>query len=205
MILNPTASASPERAALHGYYPPQPAISWSAVWAGAVVAIAASLVFTLAAAALGYSTGFPGLATHASLLAFTPMVGAGAIVVQVLSSALGGFVAGRLRTTWIGVHDDESHFRDTAHGLITWAVATVVGMTLAVTVLAPYAEHMALAAAMASPDTQPPLDSPERAANIAAQSSLFIAIGLLLSAFVAAVAARLGGIEHETMYRKSVS
>jgi hypothetical protein len=31
-----------------------------------------------------------------------------------------------LRTRWVGTHTHEVFFRDTAHGLITWAVATVL-------------------------------------------------------------------------------
>jgi hypothetical protein len=48
------------------------------------------------------------------------------IVTQWLSAALGGYIAGRLRTKWVGTHTHEVFFRDTAHGLITWSVATVV-------------------------------------------------------------------------------
>jgi hypothetical protein len=48
------------------------------------------------------------------------------VVVQWLSSALGGYVAGRLRTKWVGIHTDESTFRDTAHGMLAWAVATIL-------------------------------------------------------------------------------
>ena len=179
---------------------PQSAISWSAVWAGAVVALAASLLLTLAAAGVGYDTGLPGLATKTSLKAFDPMVGAVAIVIQVLSAALGGYVAGRTRTVWTNLHDDESHFRDTAHGLIAWALATVAGVLLAVTVLAPYADALAVAAApLAAPPTA---EEAQRATNIAAQASLFLAIGMLLSAFVAAVGARIGGLRHEEMHLK---
>jgi hypothetical protein len=47
------------------------------------------------------------------------------IVTQWLSAAVGGYIAGRLRTRWIGTHTHEVFFRDTAHGLITWAVATL--------------------------------------------------------------------------------
>ncbi|HEY5411240.1 MAG TPA: hypothetical protein VIJ94_11000 [Caulobacteraceae bacterium] len=177
---------------------PQPAISWSAVWAGAVVALASSLLLTLAAAGVGYDTGLPGIATRASLKAFDPMVGAVAIVVQVLSAALGGYVAGRTRTVWTNLHDDESHFRDTAHGLIVWAVATLAGVLLAATVLAPYAD--ALAAAAPQPAVVPTAAEAQRAAGIAAQASLFLAIGMLLSAFVAAVGARIGGLRHEEMH-----
>ena len=199
MNLDPTAPAS-----VASYRPavPQSAISWSAIWAGAIVALTTSLLLTLAAAGLGYATGFPGLATRSSLLAFTPAIGAGAIVVQVLSSALGGFLAGRLRTTWVGVHDDESHFRDTAHGLIAWAVATLGGLVLAITLLAPYADRLALTSTAESLTALLPSDA-LREANISAQSSLFIAIGMLLSAFVAAVAGRLGGLEHEAMHAKT--
>lgn len=180
----------------------QPALSWSAIWAGAAVALAASLVLTLAAAGVGYAVGFPGLATRTSLEAFTPEVGAGAIAVQVLSAALGGYIAGRMRVTWIGVHEDESHFRDTAHGLIAWAVFSLLAVILAVTVLEPYAHELAAAQAAAAP---PSGAAAERASNIAAQSSLFISIGMLLSAFVSAVAARLGGLQHETAYARSLA
>ena len=44
---------------------------------------------------------------------------------QWISAALGGYIAGRLRTKWTGTHTHEVFFRDTAHGLITWSVATV--------------------------------------------------------------------------------
>src|ERR1700712_4106632 len=58
------------------------------------------------------------------------MTGIGLIVVQWLSSSLGGYVTGRLRTKWVGVHDHEVFFRDTAHGFLTWSLATVVGALL---------------------------------------------------------------------------
>jgi hypothetical protein len=178
---------------------PQAPISWAAIWAGAAVAVATSVVLTLAAAGIGYTLGYPGLASRASLSAFSPSVGAGAIVVQVLSGALGGYIAGRLRTIWVGLHDHESHFRDTAHGLIAWAVATLGGLLLAALVLEPYAAQMAAAAAAQAPPTP---EEAARAADISAQSSLFVAIGMLLSAFVAAVAARIGGLRHEHMHAR---
>jgi hypothetical protein len=49
------------------------------------------------------------------------------VIVQWLSSALGGYLTGRLRTKWVGVHTHEVFFRDTAHGLLAWAVAAVLG------------------------------------------------------------------------------
>ena len=178
---------------------PHPALTWSAVWAGAFVAVSISLLLGLAAAGIGFDTGAPGLATRASLKAFTPEIGAGGVLIQVLASALGGYVAGRTRTVWTTLHDDESHFRDTAHGLVVWAVATVGMVLLTTLVLAPYAETLAAAAGPVAPLTPAEAD---RAAKIAGQASLFTAVGMLLSAFVAAVAARIGGLRHEEMHVK---
>lgn len=180
---------------------PQSAISWSAIWAGATVTVAASLVLSLAAAGLGYDTGFPGFATKSSLAAFALEIGAGAVLIQVLAGAFGGYVTGRMRTIWAGLHDDESHFRDTAHGLIAWAVATLGGVSLAALVLAPHAAGLLATAAPTA--SVPTAAEARRAADIAAQASLFLSIGMLLSAFVSAVAARIGGLRHEEMHAKS--
>lgn len=178
-----------------------PPVSWGAIFAGAAVGVATSMLLTAVAAGLGFSLGFPGLASRASLSAFTPEAGAYAIVVQVLSGAFGGYIAGRLRHVWLDVHYDEAHFRDTAHGLVAWAVMTIATVVLAAMVLAPYADALAGPAVAAAADTAAPVDA-KRAADIAAQSSFFIAIGMLLAAFVAAVAARLGGQQAEGMHLK---
>ena len=42
---------------------------------------------------------------------------------QWLASGLGGYLTGRLRTKWVGIHTDETFFRDTAHGFMAWALA----------------------------------------------------------------------------------
>ena len=47
-----------------------------------------------------------------------------------ISSAVGGYLAGRLRNRWIGVLSPEVHFRDTAHGFLAWALASVLGAIL---------------------------------------------------------------------------
>jgi hypothetical protein len=179
----------------------EPEISWSAIVAGATVALAASLFLTLLAAGFGMRFAFGGLASHSSLAAFSPMFGAGAIVVQVLSGGLGGYVAGRLRHQWLSAHSDEAHFRDTAHGLLAWALSTVIGVVLAATVLIPYAEQLA------APTTPVALtaEAALRASNIAMQAALFTAVGMLLSAFVAAVAARIGGLRSEEMHAKAIA
>jgi hypothetical protein len=43
---------------------------------------------------------------------------------------MGGYLAGRLRTKWTGIHTDEVYFRDTAHGFLAWAAASVVAASL---------------------------------------------------------------------------
>jgi hypothetical protein len=52
------------------------------------------------------------------------------IVVQWTASGLGGYLTGRLRSKWVSTHTHEVFFRDTAHGLLTWALATVLGTVL---------------------------------------------------------------------------
>jgi hypothetical protein len=172
-------------------------VSWSAVIAGAIAAIAASVLLTVAATGIGYNFSTAGVPSRASLIAFTPLVGAGGIVIQVLAAALGGYLAGRLRHHWLSAHADEAHFRDTAHGLLAWAISTVVGAVLAIAVFIPYDDQIAAAALAALP---PP--DPIRAAHVASQAALFTAVGMLLSAFIAAVAARLGGLRTEEMHGK---
>jgi hypothetical protein len=170
----------------------QSAVSWGAIFAGALAALALSLALLGLAAGFGLKLASPWPGARPSLAEFTPILGAWMIVVQVLASALGGYLAGRLRTRWLNVHSHEVHFRDTAHGLLVWALSTVAGVVLAATVLAPPAEHAAALAMMAT----------ERDANVAAQFSLFLGVGLLLGAFIACVAAALGGLRRDEMSTK---
>ncbi|MDR3530071.1 MAG: hypothetical protein P4L90_05905 [Rhodopila sp.] len=106
------------------------AVSWPAIFAGAFSAIALAIVLTSLGAGLGLSSISAWPNAGASVTTFTISTGIGLIVVQWLSSALGGFITGRLRTKWTGVHTHEVFFRDTAHGFLSWAVATIVGTVL---------------------------------------------------------------------------
>ena len=108
----------------------QSAVSWAAVFAGAAAAAATSILLLALGAGLGLSSVSPW--TYAGVSATTFAVGAAIflIVVHWLSSAVGGYIAGRLRTKWTGVHTDEVFFRDTAHGFLAWAVAAIVTTAL---------------------------------------------------------------------------
>ncbi|OLP58674.1 hypothetical protein BJF93_17745 [Xaviernesmea oryzae] len=102
------------------------AVSWGAIFAGAVTGAAVTLVLTLAGSGLGLTmiSPFPNESASASTFAISAAVGL--IIIQLLASAFGGYVAGRLRTKWSGLHNDEVFFRDTAHGILSWAIATLV-------------------------------------------------------------------------------
>ena len=101
------------------------AASWPAIFAGAFVAIAASAILLTFGTGLGFAMVSPWPGRGASATGFTVNAAIWLIVSQWLSAALGGYIAGRLRTKWVGTHTHEVFFRDTAHGLITWSVATV--------------------------------------------------------------------------------
>jgi hypothetical protein len=106
---------------------PVSAASWPAVFAGAIAAIAASLVLAALGAGFGLASVSPWPHSGASPTTFKVMTAIWLIVIQWLSAALGGYITGRLRTKWVNTHSDEVFFRDTAHGFVTWALATVVG------------------------------------------------------------------------------
>jgi hypothetical protein len=100
------------------------AVSWSAIFAGASVAAAASLVLLTLAIGLGMLTVASWPYVSGARVAAEAAIAL--IVMQWVSAALGGYITGRLRTRWIGLHTHEVFFRDTAHGFIAWSVATLV-------------------------------------------------------------------------------
>jgi hypothetical protein len=105
------------------------AISWSAILGGVFVALAVSVVLTILGSGLGFAAKSPWVdASAAKTLGVISVIWI--IVVQWLGSALGGYITGRLRTRWVNVHTHEVFFRDTAHGFVTWAVATVVMLAI---------------------------------------------------------------------------
>jgi hypothetical protein len=106
------------------------AVSWAAVAGGGFVAAALALILVALGAGFGFSAVSPWAGIGASAKAIGVAAIAWIVFMQVASSALGGYVAGRLRTKWVGVHTDEVYFRDTAHGFLVWAVGLVIGAAL---------------------------------------------------------------------------
>jgi len=101
-------------------------VSWGAVIGGAFVAAALSLILL----ALGAGFGLSAVSPWSNVGASAGAIGTAAIVwlilTEAIASAMGGYLAGRLRTRWRSIHTDEVHFRDTANGFLVWAVAVVV-------------------------------------------------------------------------------
>lgn len=106
------------------------AVSWPAIWAGAAVAAATSLLLVALGTGLGFASLSPWRGEGITATTFTVWTAIWLIVVQWLASALGGYITGRVRTRWASLHTHEVAFRDTAHGLVMWAVATLIAASL---------------------------------------------------------------------------
>ena len=106
------------------------AVSWGSIAAGAIVTSAVMLPLLALGAGLGLSSISPWTDTGVSASTFKVAAGIYLVLVAVMSSAIGGYLAARLRTKWIGVHTNEVFFRDTAHGFIAWAFATLISACL---------------------------------------------------------------------------
>src|SRR5580698_5184976 len=102
------------------------AVSWAAIGAGAFVMAAVSLVLLALGSGLGFAAISPWPSAGISGMTLAVTAAIWLILTQWLSASVGGYIAGRLRTRWLGTHTHEVFFRDTAHGFITWSVASVV-------------------------------------------------------------------------------
>lgn len=102
------------------------AASWPSIVAGAFVAAASTVILIALGSGIGFAVISPWPDRGASVTSFAVSTAIWLIVTQWISAALGGYIAGRLRTRWLGTHPHEVFFRDTAHGFITWAVATIL-------------------------------------------------------------------------------
>lgn len=137
----------------------QSTVSWGAVIAGGIAAAALSLFLLALGVGLGLSSISPWSDQGVSATTFKVGTGIYLVAVAMLASTVGGYLAGRLRTNWTGVHNDEIYFRDTAHGLLAWAVATIVSAAVlgaaATHIVAGSAAGIAPAATAAASQAQP--------------------------------------------------
>jgi hypothetical protein len=137
MMISPNISTVGEMN--HGHEEPMQitasAVSWGAILAGAAAAASLSLILLILGTGLGLSSVSPWAYNGVSATTFGVSTILWLAFTQIFASGTGGYLAGRLRTKWISVHTDEVYFRDTAHGLLAWALATLATAALLTSVI----------------------------------------------------------------------
>lgn len=106
------------------------AVSWGAILAGAAGAAALSLILLILGTGLGLSSVSPWVHSGVSATTFGVSTILWITFTQLAAAGLGGYLAGRLRKRWLSVHTDEVYFRDTAHGFLSWSIATLATAAL---------------------------------------------------------------------------
>jgi hypothetical protein len=109
---------------------PTSGVTWAPIIGGAFAAASLSLILMALGSGLGLASVSPWQNSGASATTFTVMTAIWLVIVHWLASGFGGYLTGRLRTKVVGLHTHEVFFRDTAHGLLTWATATVISVAL---------------------------------------------------------------------------
>ena len=120
-------AVSPQSVQAEIVEPAVPGVSWAAVLAGAAASCSLTLVLLSFGAGMGFAVVSPWAGSGVSSTTFEVGTGLYFIVMAMISSAVGGYLAGRLRTKWTGIQTTEVQFRDTAHGFLAWAVASIFG------------------------------------------------------------------------------
>ncbi len=114
---------------------PSGAVSWGAIVAGAAAAASLSLILLILGVGLGLSSVSPWARGGVSAANFGLSTILWLTLTQLLAAAMGGYLAGRLRTRWPDAQADEVYFRDTAHGFLAWAVASLATAALLTSVI----------------------------------------------------------------------
>ena len=169
------------------------AVEWDSIFGGALAAFGVTAILLTLGPGLGLTTVSPWSFSNPSPTTFGTAAAIWLVVTQWLSSAFGGYLTGRLRTKWVGIRTDEVLFRDTAHGLLAWALATLL---IAALLTIGSAATAGVAAAMATP-TPPTPEAAEQARKIAVAFSFTTSLSLLIGAFVASAAGALGGFHRD--------
>ncbi|KPQ16818.1 MAG: hypothetical protein HLUCCO18_07175 [Rhodobacteraceae bacterium HLUCCO18] len=105
-------------------------LDWPAVLAGAVFALAISLLLISFGAGLGLSLTSPYRGEGVSVAWLAIASGIWFVWVMVTGFGAGGYLAGRMRRRVGDATEDEVGVRDGAHGLMVWAIGALVGIVL---------------------------------------------------------------------------
>ena len=103
---------------------------WSAIFGGAAVAAGTSLTLNAFGAGIGLSVMSSAPSWREASAVSWLIAGVFLLFVALISFAVGGYVAGRMRER-LNIDAAESEFRDGMHGLAVWGVAIVLGALLA--------------------------------------------------------------------------
>jgi hypothetical protein len=106
-----------------GFDRPFARISWGAIFAGAIIALATQLVLTLIGTAVGLATLNPETGQNPSGVTLGIGAGVWLVISSLVSLFLGGYIAGRLGGT----------FNGWLHGLATWATVAMLTILLLTT------------------------------------------------------------------------
>jgi hypothetical protein len=169
------------------------AVEWTAITAGALAAVGVSIILITLGPGIGLATVSPWSFSAAQPATFGIAAGIWLIITQWLASGLGGYLAGRLRKKWVGIRTDEVLFRDTAHGFLAWAFATLIVVTL-LTVGSALAGSVAAGSALTS-TVSPELAEAARKAAVA--FSFYTSLSFLIGAFIGSVTGALGGYHRD--------
>jgi hypothetical protein len=106
-------------------------LQWSPIVLGALAATALSFILVTFAAAVGLGVMSTAPTWRDASAALWILSGLYLIIQAVLSFGLGGYIAGRIRTSIVATVADEGEHADGLHGLGVWALAVVMGALLA--------------------------------------------------------------------------
>ncbi|TCD14518.1 hypothetical protein [Oricola cellulosilytica] len=166
-------------------------LEWGPVFGGAAIALALSMLLTQFGAGVGLSAAEEATLEGGGISWNVLVAGLWVILVALVSASAGGYVAGRMRTRFHDATEDESEFRDGTHGIVVWAVSSIVAM-LALSVMTALASAGAAAEAEASA-TETTAEALRHAATVGVVFNFASAAGAALSAAAAWFAATTGG------------
>jgi hypothetical protein len=104
-----------------------PYVQWGPVFAGAVSAAALATVLHAFAGAIGLAVSSTAPSWRDASIGLWILSGVYLILVALAAYGLGGYIAGLLRERFgTAVRPDEIELRDNVHGLLVWAIATLI-------------------------------------------------------------------------------
>jgi hypothetical protein len=105
-------------------------VDWPAIIAGAVIASAISSVLFAFGTGIGLSITSPYPSENVSPAVFAIVLSLWILLVTIMSFLAGGYFTGLLMRRR-GLSDHELEMRDGMHGLLTWAIAVILGVLIA--------------------------------------------------------------------------